>query len=667
MPPRGLPGNANLEQLKKGAKSFQRAIRAGDAGAAQVVREFHPRLPDAQPGSPELNGFTRTDAQLVIARQFGFPSWPRLKAHLELVARYARSPHHEPVGGPLSDDQGVIDEFLRLACLNYGDDDPDRFRRAQALLEQHDWLARASIHTIAASGEVDAARELLDRDPSQASLLGGPHGWEPLLYLTYSRVPLGAGRSGVAVARLLLEHGADPNAGYLWEGLIPPFTALTGALGGGGGLPKHEEEFPLARLLLQAGADANDGQALYNQGWDPHPGEDWLDLLFESGLGTGDGGPWRRLLGDRQDSPRKMLEDLLIAATSHGLTDRVRRLLARGVDPEGREIKHPIYRGRSPVQEAALNGHMDIIAVLVDAGASWEHDAVDELVATAMSGDRTTVERLLAAEPGLRRRAIERCPDQLVRAAEQDSYEAVSVLIELGFDVNARSRTAPLHEAAMRGNLPVIRLLLDHGADPNIHDTGYDATPAGWAEHHGQPEAQQLLEALEQPAPATPSTDEADRAVPASQPGAAMRTVTAAFTAVSEGRFDELESLLAAEIDWQGLPAEDGQVPRCRGRAQALERMRIGLLANSEVSVSALVEAGDRVIAHAHRVGDDESRPPERFLVAEVHDGQITNLTGYATEPEARDALHAGAPPEGPPDSDQHPAARESPATSESR
>jgi Ankyrin repeats (many copies) len=500
VPPRGLPGNANLEQLRKRAKSFQRAVRAGDAGAAEVVREFHPRLPDGQPGSPELNGFTRADAQLVVARQFGFPSWPKLKAHLELVARYARSPHHEPVGGPLADDQAVIDEFLRLACLNYGDDDPDRFRRAQAMLEQHAWLARASIHTIAATGEVDAARELLDRDPSQASLVGGPYRWEPLLYLTYSRAPLGPGRSGVAVARLLLEHGADPNAGYLWEGLIPPFTALTGALGGGGTIPKHEEELPLARLLLQAGADANDGQALYNQGWGPDPGEDWLELLFEFGLGTGDGGPWRRRLGERQDSPRKMVEDLLIAAAGHGLTDRVRGLLARGVDPEGREIKHPIYRGRSPVQEAALNGHMDIVTLLVEAGASWDHDQVDELVATAMAGDRAAVARLLAIDPSLHERAIDRCPDQLVRAAEQNSYDAVALLIELGFDVNARSRTAPLHEAAMRGNLPVIRLLLDHGADPNIHDTGYDATPAGWAAHHGQPEAQHLLEALEEPA-----------------------------------------------------------------------------------------------------------------------------------------------------------------------
>ena len=79
---------------------------------------------------------------------------------------------------------------------------------------------------------------------------------------------------------------------------------------------------------------------------------------------------------------------------------------------------------------------------------------------------------------------------------------------------------------------------------------------------------------------------------------------------------------------------------------KALERMRTGLLANREVSVSAFVEEGDRVLAHVHRAGDDGLGPPERFLVAEVHDGQITHLSGYATEPEARDALYAGGPPD---------------------
>ena len=110
--------------------------------------------------------------------------------------------------------------------------------------------------------------------------------------------------------------------------------------------------------------------------------------------------------------------------------------------------------------------------------------------------------------------------------------------------------------------------------------------------------------------------------------------------------------MLADEIDWQGLPDEDGLIPGCHGRDQALERMRIGLLANGEVSVSAFVEEGDRVLAHVHRVGDDEREPPERFLVAEVHDGQITHLRGYATEPEAHDALHADVPPGASPDSD---------------
>jgi ankyrin repeat protein len=70
---------------------------------------------------------------------------------------------------------------------------------------------------------------------------------------------------------------------------------------------------------------------------------------------------------------------------------------------------------------------------------------------------------------------------------------AVALLIELGFDVNARARTAPLHEAAMRGNVEMIRLLLDHGADPNVRDREFDAPPAGWAERHGMTDAQAPL------------------------------------------------------------------------------------------------------------------------------------------------------------------------------
>jgi hypothetical protein len=74
--------------------------------------------------------------------------------------------------------------------------------------------------------------------------------------------------------------------------------------------------------------------------------------------------------------------------------------------------------------------------------------------------------------------------------------------------------------------------------------------------------------------------------------------------------------------------------------------MRIGLLANGKVSVSALVEEGDRVIAHVHSAGDEEIEPRERFVIAEVHEGQITHLSGFASEPEALDALRATAHPD---------------------
>ncbi len=79
MPPRGLPGNANLEQLRNSAKGLQRAVRAGDPGAAAIVNEFHPRLGTATPGSPELDAFTRADGHMDIVSMLvdAGASWER--------------------------------------------------------------------------------------------------------------------------------------------------------------------------------------------------------------------------------------------------------------------------------------------------------------------------------------------------------------------------------------------------------------------------------------------------------------------------------------------------------------------------------------------------------------------------------------------------------------
>jgi hypothetical protein len=94
---------------------------------------------------------------------------------------------------------------------------------ARELLATHPDIATASIHTMAAVGDVTAAAALLADDPGQASAPGGPHDWEPLLYLAYSRLDsTAAGHSTLEVARVLLASGADPQCRLPLGGNLAP-------------------------------------------------------------------------------------------------------------------------------------------------------------------------------------------------------------------------------------------------------------------------------------------------------------------------------------------------------------------------------------------------------------------------------------------------------------
>jgi len=493
MVPCGLPGDASLEHLRKIAKELQRRTRAGDPRALEWVAAFHPRRPD--PAT-----LTRADAQLVLARRYDFASWPRLVRHLEVADRYRGAPHEAPPATG-SGDEAVAWEFLRLACLTYGGDDPARRDQARALLDGHPALAAGSIHVAAAIGDVAATTALLARDPAAARAPGGPHGWEPLLYLTYSRVQGDPpGHDAVGVARLLLAEGADPNAGYLWEGLVPPFTALTGAIGGGEddpNQPPHRDMAPLLAVLLAAGADPNDGQALYNRSFTPD--DTWLEILFDHGLGAGDGGPWAARLEGRQATPPAMLEDLLLAAASLGFAHRVELLLAHGVDPDGDGTRHPVYRDHTPLGHAVRNGSTRVAELLRAAGATEpDLEPAEALLAAAMRGDGDAVRQALAAEPGLAAQAIARDPERIATAAELGRLDAIRLLVEIGLDVNAGGRTA-LHEAAYHGNREVADALLALGADPDRRDRGYGATPSGWADHAGYADLAAFLASRETP------------------------------------------------------------------------------------------------------------------------------------------------------------------------
>jgi len=185
------------------------------------------------------------------------------------------------------------DRFLRLACLTYSDDErADRAAAAQ-LLAQHPDLPGRDLFVAAACADAVQLRRHLAVRPSAATGTGGPHGWSPLLYQAYARHNPGIDRATtLETARLLLEAGADPNDGRFWHALPTPFTVLTGVLGyGEQRQPWHPHATEFARLLLDAGADPNDGQALYNRMFGAN--DEHLVLLFEYGLGRDTHGPWR--------------------------------------------------------------------------------------------------------------------------------------------------------------------------------------------------------------------------------------------------------------------------------------------------------------------------------------------------------------------------------------
>jgi ankyrin repeat protein len=468
VPVHRLPDNPHLGHLRKQAKELRRYVLAGVPEAQGLVAEFHPHPP------PELR---LADAQLVTARMYGFASWPKLVEHVGIVDRYTRSPHSVASG---ADPAG---ELLRLACLTYGADYPGRLQEADGLLAARPELATADVFTMAATGAADALVATLASDREAAERQGGPFRWEPLLYLTYARLRRPA--PYVDAARVLLDHGADPNAGFLWDGLTSPFTALTGAFGGGeGDQPAHPHGLALARLLLERGADANDAQTLYNRGLGGSWSDDTehLELLFEFGLGSGDGGPWKARLGPTLQSPAQMLRDELATAALRGGPRRARLLLAHGAEVDGIG-GHPAFHGRTPYELALLHGHTEVADILSAAGATAQLHDDERLLAAFMRGDAEAVAGFPADAVG-RARAVH--PGLINHAAEHRSVAAVRLLAGLGWDVNHRARTTPLHDAAWNDDVAMARTLIELGADPSITDTEHEATPLGFAEYGGK-------------------------------------------------------------------------------------------------------------------------------------------------------------------------------------
>ena len=296
-------------------------------------------------------------------------------------------------------------ELLSLACLTYADDGPDRWREAVEILYRHPDLPSADVHVAAATGDARALADLLGADPQRADARR-PDGWTPLMCLTYARVPQD---DPYGAARLLLEAGADPDAGVLLGGDAPPFTVLTGCFGEGeqgpGRQPRHPQGEALAGLLLDHGPTRTTARPS-TTGCSAATTATSA-LLLAHGLGRGDGGPWRRRLGDRQDSPQRMVALQVDWARDHGLVDRLALLAAYGfVDPV-------------PPGEAS----------------PWR--------------ERGTVPPIVGA----------------------GTPAGVRAVAAAGGDVDAKSHGRTLlHHAAWMGDVDLVRALLDAGADPQVLD-----------------------------------------------------------------------------------------------------------------------------------------------------------------------------------------------------
>jgi hypothetical protein len=503
VPTMGMPDRPHLDSFRRQARALQRAVRAGDSDAVARLARHHPgAVPD---------GLQLSAAQLVVAREYGFASWPRLTRYLETVAEHSWDTR---LGAAPADDPAA--EFCRLACLTYSrEDGPTRWAQARRLLAQHPDLTTQNIWAAAAAARPDDVGRLLAQQPRRAAQRGGPLGWRPLFYLVYSRFDLAVPAEHVlAVARQLLDAGADPNDGYLFDGLPSPFTLLTGVFGHGElgrqRQPSHPHWQALGRLLLDAGADPNDAQTLYNRMFEPDNSH--LELLFEYGLGTGDGGPWKTRIGVL-GTPAEMLRIQLRWAVEHHQSARVRLLAEHGVDFRSPfEGDGPAWSpgdGRTPVELALLNGDTEIADYLVAQGAPPPApDPARELIAAAFQVDRSTLDLIRASHPYAVAEARRSRPGLIVWAATQASIETVTLLAELGFDVNAYGRgDAPveepwetaLHHSAMNGNAELTRRLLDLGADPGLRDQRFDATPLDWARHFHQLPTIALLEPVTAP------------------------------------------------------------------------------------------------------------------------------------------------------------------------
>lgn len=455
---RALTPRTTLEQLRKDAKRWLKALRSGDAAARTRLKAA---WPDA-PAEPVLR-----DVQHALAREYGQESWIALRQALDDLALARKS----------------RDEQAEIVLRNGWGGDPPAARR---LLARHPDLSKTSLYAAAACGDLAEIERRLAGDPEGARKTGGPLNWTALAYVTYGRLD---GSNAPTIARRLLQAGADPNFGFD-DGWGSPFKIMTGAIGmGEGNKPIHPQAAELVELLIEAGADPFDTQALYNISIVGNADDTvWYDRLWDHCAKVGSEGRWRQpAVGLGGKKGVTALDYLLNNAVGMNQVRRAEWLLEHGADPDAPSI----YSDWPSLMAAKLSGFLEMAALLERRGAKpVPMTGLHAFQAACMADDRAQAQELLAADPSL----VEQ-PGPLLSAAELGNERAVDLLLSLGAPVGGLDRDgiSPLHRAVQCGSLTMVRQMLGAGADVELREQRWHGTPMSWAVVLGQPAVADLL------------------------------------------------------------------------------------------------------------------------------------------------------------------------------
>lgn len=528
--PRTLPSRPSLESIRKQAKKLVRDVTAADAEALARVRAH---LPDQQ------GPLSQRNAQMVIAREYGFAGWQDLRAEvlhrmgegLEWASTQARQAIHDNDVAGLKQ---LLEEY-------------------PALLSWRDGLGETLVGatTSFANDATDPERERTYNRPECAEVLidaGAdidPSVWERVV-----------STRSVGMLELLWNKGVLPRTLPILaaRGDLDDVRAYLHDAGGPDDTAAVNEAFlracrfdhkAVAAVLLDQCVTLDDDLGRRIDSWQGRSA--FVDYLCEHsssqgdlGAGTVHGTLWRAFVV--LQLIRALDEDDL-SASARWWRSEADLLGEQGVDIQVQLLERAAWTGRGPfigqlldLDPAVLRrrppprssalafaleyGNADLVPLLT---RIWP--LPDDLPHAAGVGDLARVRRWFddVGRPTLgnphdhhpansaRVRAnlgwgtgnVQQILDvALAWACMNRAFEIASFLLERGADIDTRWAThepaSILHECALSGNYEAARFLIDHGIDMTIRDHRYNATAEGWARYAAKnDEMAELLAAAE--------------------------------------------------------------------------------------------------------------------------------------------------------------------------